>query len=148
MLLNGKIRNIIDRLLSREVIMYLVFGVFTTVIDFIAFYFAYNSLHIDEMIATAIAWCFAVVFAYITNRIFVFESKEKNKVGILRELSLFLGARLLSLGISELVVLLMMKILGFDGRLGSIVTKLICAVVVVVFNYIASKAVIFRKKNT
>ncbi len=143
-----KLRQFVKKLFSREVILYLLFGVLTTVIDFIVFYFAYNYLHIDEMIATALAWCFAVVFAYVTNRIFVFESKEKDKVGILREIGLFVGARLISLGISELIVLLIMKVMGFDGKLGSIVTKLICAIVVVIFNYIASKLVIFNKKKS
>lgn len=145
--MTDRIRKFARKLFSREVIMYLIFGVLTTAIDFIVFYCAYNFLHIDEMVATAAAWCFAVIFAYVTNRVFVFESKEKNRVGILREFSLFIGARLISLGISELIVLLIMKIMGFDGKLGSIVTKLVCAVVVIIFNYIASKTVIFRKKQ-
>ncbi len=139
-----KLSGILKKLMTREVIMYLIFGVLTTAVDFIVFYCAYNFLHIDEMIATAIAWCVAVVFAYVTNRIFVFESKEKD--GILREIGLFLSARLLSLGISELIVFIIMKLMGFDGKLGSIVTKLICAVVVVIFNYFASKLVIFRNR--
>ncbi len=127
--------------------MYLIFGLLTTAIDFVVFYCAYNFLHIDEMIATAIAWCIAVIFAYITNRLFVFESKEKEKAGIIREFSLFIGARLISLGLSELIVLLMMKVMGFDGRLGSIVTKLVCAVVVIIFNFFASKFLIFKRNG-
>ncbi len=146
--LKEKIKKLIDKLLTREVILYLVFGGLTTVIDFIVFYCAYNFLSIDEMISTAIAWCAAVIFAYVTNRLFVFESKETEKNGILREIGLFVGARLISLGISELIVLLIMKVMGFDGKLGSIVTKLVCAVVVVIFNYFASKLVIFKKNNT
>lgn len=143
--MNEKIKKITDKLLTKEVILYFVFGMLTTVIDFFAFYFAYNFLHIDEMISTAIAWCFAVIFAYVTNRIFVFESKETDKKRILREMGLFVSARLLSLGISEIIVLLIMKVMGFDGELGSIITKLICAVVVFIFNYIASKLIIFKK---
>ncbi len=143
-----KIRTLLRKLLTKEVILYLVFGGLTTVIDFIVFYFSYNILHIDEMVSTAIAWCFAVIFAYVTNRLFVFESKEKEKTGLLREFGLFIGARLLSLGISELIVLLIMKVIGFDSELGSIVTKLVCAVVVVIFNYFASKFVIFRKGDS
>ncbi len=142
-----KLSGILKKLMTREVIMYLIFGVLTTAIDFIVFYCAYNFLHIDEMIATAIAWCVAVIFAYVTNRIFVFESKENEKNGILREIGLFLSARLLSLGISELIVFVIMKLLGFDGKLGSIVTKLVCSVVVVIFNYFASKLVIFRNTS-
>ncbi len=145
--LKEKIKEFIKKLLTREVILYLIFGVLTTVIDFIVFYCAYNFLHIDEMLATAIAWCAAVVFAYVTNRLFVFESREKESVGILREIGLFVGARLISLGISELIVLLIMKVIGFDGKVGSVVTKLVCAVVVVIFNYFASKLVIFKKNN-
>lgn len=142
-----KLKELLKKLLTREVILYLIFGVLTTVIDFIVFYCTYNFLHIDEMLATAIAWCAAVIFAYITNRLFVFESKESESKGILREIGLFVGARLISLGISEVIVLLMMKVMGFDGKLGSIVTKLVCAIVVVIFNYFASKLVIFRKKQ-
>ncbi len=143
-----KIKALCRKLLTREVILYLLFGVLTTAIDFFVFFCAYNFFHIDEMIATAVAWCFAVVFAYITNRIFVFESNEKERTGIIREISLFIGARLLSLGISELIVLVMMKLLGFDGKIGSIVTKLVCAVVVVIFNYIASKLFIFKSNDS
>lgn len=145
--LKKKLKELLKKLLTREVILYLIFGVLTTVIDFIVFYCTYNFLHIDEMLATAIAWCAAVIFAYITNRLFVFESKESESKGILREIGLFVGARLISLGISEVIVLLMMKVMGFDGKLGSIVTKLVCAIVVVIFNYFASKLVIFRKKQ-
>lgn len=145
--LKEKLKELLKKLLTREVILYLIFGVLTTVIDFIVFYCTYNFLHIDEMLATAIAWCAAVIFAYITNRLFVFESKESESKGILREIGLFVGARLISLGISEVIVLLMMKVMGFDGKLGSIVTKLVCAIVVVIFNYFASKLVIFRKKQ-
>lgn len=141
------LEGIAEKLLTREMILYLVFGVLTTLIDFIVFYVSYNYLHIEETIATALAWCFAVVFAYLTNRKWVFESKERSAKGIAAEAGKFLAARLLSLALSELIVIIIMKWMGFDGKLGSIVTKIICSVVVIIFNYVAGKLVVFRKKD-
>lgn len=147
LMFSGKASALIEKFLTREILLYLIFGGLTTVIDFIIFYVSYNYLHIDEMIATVIAWCGAVAFAYVTNRIWVFESKENTRQGILKEAGMFLSARLLSLGISELIVLFIMKLMGFDGKIGSIVTKIVSSIVVIIFNYFASKLVIFKDKE-
>lgn len=147
LMFSGRAAQLIEKFLTKEILLYLIFGGLTTVIDFAVFYLSYNYLHIDEMIANVIAWCAAVVFAYVTNRIWVFESKETTKQGILKEMGMFLSARLMSLGIAELIVLFIMKLLGFDSKLGSIVTKIISSIVVIIFNYFASKLVIFKDKE-
>ena len=104
-------------------------------------------------IATVIAWVAAVVFAYITNKLFVFESKSWKPDILIKEVASFSGARLVTLGIEELGLFVMINLLHLEKVLaipslfsGEIVIKGILAVVVVVLNYIFSKLIIFRKK--
>lgn len=141
--LSGKLRTLAKRLLTREVILYVVFGVFTTLVNYAVLYLFYDALRFNEHFANTIAWVVSVVFAYITNRTFVFESKQRGVRGIAREVALFFGARLLSFGIDELIVFVMITLLG----IGSLPTKAVSAVFVVVFNYVASKLFIFKKQN-
>lgn len=138
-----KIKGLLEKLLNRETVLYLVFGVLTTVINYAVFFLFHSVFSLHELAANAVAWVVAVVFAYVTNRTIVFRSREDSGTGVMREVALFFGARLLSFGIDELIVLIMMTWLG----IGSLPTKIVSNVVVVIFNYFASKLVIFRKKK-
>ena len=92
-------------------------------------------------IPTAIAWVLSVIFAYVTNRIFVFRSEAKGAAALLREILSFFGARLLS-GVLDLGIMwVFADKLGLNDKL----VKLASNVFVVIFNYVASKLVIFRK---
>ncbi len=123
-----------------QILNYLVFGVLTTVVNLIVFFALTKTM--DVLIANVIAWIAGVLFAFITNKFLVFESKSKQIRTLGREFGTFTLARLFSLGAEELILLA-----GIRGlRMGEGVTKLIAAVVVIVLNYVFSKLFIFRTK--
>lgn len=127
-----------------EIIRYLIVGVMTTVVSLATYYICvYTFLNpenaVELQVANVISWIAAVSFAYITNRIFVFKSKNKN---ILQEMSAFFAARVGSLGLEMLIMFLSVTWLGMNDK----VMKLVVQFVVVVANYVLSKIFVFRKK--
>ena len=131
----------------KEVISYLIVGVLTTVVSFVT-YFVLTRTFFDPdnavklQIANIISWIAAVAFAYITNRIFVFESKNKN---IFLEIVLFVAARLLSLAMDMGCMFIVVTLLKRSDLIG----KLVSQVVVTIANYVLSKLIVFRhKKNS
>jgi len=107
------------------------------------------------LITNAIAWFAAVVFAYITNKIWVFESKSWSGKVLLKEIPSFFAARVFSFVLEEAGLFLFVDILSFNEISikilsfeigGELIAKVILAVVVVVVNYVLSKLVIFKKK--
>lgn len=130
----------LQRVLTEEAIGYLVFGVLTTVVNIAAFAVLCDVLHIQELIANVIAWAISVAFAYVTNRFFVFESRASGTKAVLREAALFVGARLLSLGLDEVGMLVCLYVFKWHKMLA----KVLMNVLVIIFNYFASKLFIFR----
>ena len=146
-------------LIKSEVFSYLFFGVCTTVINILVFQLFYSALGVYTLISNAIAWVASVAFAYVTNRTFVFHSEVSSPNGILREISAFVGARLLSLLFDELIMWLMVDVMGYtaiervtadilhwqvqDAK--SLIAKICANVVVVVLNFVFSKLFIFKK---
>jgi len=126
---------------NREVIAYLFFGVLTTIVNFVAYYMATKYLNMHYLVATAFSWVTAVLFAYVTNRIWVFRSKRRGFIGIAREFLLFIAGRV----ISGLVEILLMFILVDMLLTIDLVAKAICSVVIVVLNYVFSKLIIFKR---
>ena len=101
------------------------------------------------------SWIFAVSFAYITNKLWVFESKSWQGKTVIKELLGFVGARLFSLGVEELGLWLLIDILNMGAlRLsilsldinGNMIAKVIMQIVVIILNYVFSKLVVFKKK--
>lgn len=142
----------------REAILYVVFGGLTTVVNFIVLKVC--NMAVGEkyyLISNVAAWLAAVIFAYVTNKLFVFESRSWSVRVLLHEIPSFAGARVLSLGLEELGLWLLVDIarmdsvswhvLSFDIG-GIMIAKLILAVVVVILNYIFSKLVIFKKNRS
>ena len=109
-------------------------------------------------ISNVLAWIFAVAFAYVTNKLFVFESKSWEGKVLAKEIPSFVAARLFSLGVEELGLIIFVNFLHFDSKVfhiplinfdlsGEMTAKIILAVVVVILNYFFSKLVIFKKKK-
>ena len=152
----SKIKSLFSK--YREAILYVVFGALTTVVNFVVFKVC-NMAFGEKfyLISNVVAWLASVIFAYVTNKLFVFESKSWEPKVLLREIPAFAGARVLSLGIEELGLWLLVdicrmeniswRVLSFDIG-GSMIAKLILAVVVVILNYIFSKLVIFKKNRS
>ena len=120
----------------REIILYLIFGLLTTLISIISFAICNKILNISWDVGNVISWILSVSFAYVTNRIFVFKSKKKN---ILKEMIFFFGFRVLSLIIDMICMFILINILSVD----SVVTKLIVQIIVVLLNYLFSKIFVF-----
>lgn len=125
----------------KEILLYIFFGGLTTVVSFVTFWFFAEPMGIHELIANAISWIFAVTFAYITNRIWVFDSKVGTAAGVVREAAAFYGGRLATLGFEELVLFVFVTWLGYNELL----IKILATVGVLILNYIISKLIVFRK---
>lgn len=125
----------------RELILYLVFGVLTTAVNYVS-YLIFAPLFETTTIPTVIAWVLSVVFAYFTNRVWVFQSHAKGAAALFREVLSFFGARLLSGVIDVGIMWVFADRMGLNDK----IVKLASNVFVVIFNYVASKLVIFRKK--
>ena len=123
--------------IDRELILYVVFGAFTFFVNLISYFFFANMLGINYLVSNAIAWFLSVLFAYITNRIWVFESKSPN---ILKEMSLFFGGRIFSGVVDMLLMYTFIDLLVLD----STISKIIVQIVVIILNYIFSKLIVFK----
>ncbi len=127
----------------KEVINYLIVGGLTTVLSLGTYYICvYTFLNpenpLELQIANIIAWIVGVVFAYFTNRKFVFESKEQNKI---KESAKFVGSRLTTLVLDMLIMWLGVTILCFNDK----IMKIISQILVIVGNYVISKFFVFKK---
>lgn len=129
----------------KEIIMYLIFGVLTTVISLIVYYaLTYTILNPNNsvylQIANILSWVAGVLFAYFTNRKYVFESKNENK---LKEFTSFVGARVTTLILDMLIMGVGVSLLHGNDK----ILKLISQVLVIVGNYVLSKLIVFKKSN-
>ena len=125
-----------------DILVYLVFGVLTTVVNYLIFLPCYNLLGLSSSVSNVMAWVVAVAFAYVTNKPFVFRSHDWSGKTVIPELTKFIGTRLGSGGLETLILLIFVDWLGMNGN----VWKLITSVLVVVLNYIGSKLLVFRNK--
>ena len=132
--------NNIKKLINKETILYVIFGILTTIINLTVYYLFSNIININYLISNAIAWIISVVFAYITNKFFVFNSSYINKDVIIEEFIKFMNCRLIS-GLSEVVLLFLFVDLLL---MNDIVAKLIIGVLVALINFIFSKVFIFK----
>ena len=136
----SKIESILKK--YRSQLIYLVFGVLTTVVNYIV-YFPLDRLLNTAWLSNSIAWVFAVLFAYVTNKPFVFESHDWSMKTVAPEFVKFVGTRIASLGVENLILLVTVDLLHWN-RIG---WKLFASVLVVILNYIGSKLLVFRKKT-
>ena len=127
----------------KEIVNYLVFGGLATLVNFISYYIFARVIGIDEVISSGLSWLCSVIFAYITNKIFVFESETKSKRQLLKECVSFFLARIIS-GILCDVGTFALMVIVFN--INDIFSKIVTQVMVVIVNYIFSKFIVFRKK--
>ena len=134
-----KIRDLWNQ--YRELILYLIFGGCTTLVNIVV-YFVFSRLHFGTELSTIFAWFFSVLFAYITNRIFVFQSRAKGIPAVLKETLSFFSCRLAT-GILDLAI--MVAFVDY-WHFNDLIIKILSNVIVIILNYIVSKLWIFRKK--
>ena len=125
----------------KQTILYLIFGVLSTIVNIVTYVVCTRNLNIEFLISNWIAWIAAVLFAYITNKFFVFESKKTNIKFLIKEFSSFVSCRILS-GITEMILMYIMISLM---SLNDFIVKIITNIVVVILNFIFSKLIIFKK---
>lgn len=126
----------------KEIINYLVFGVLATVVNFVSYFIFARIIKIDEVVSNSLSWFCSVLFAYFTNKIFVFESKTKNKKEVVKEMTSFFLCRIASGILCDVGTFALMVDIF---HINDIFAKLVTQVMVVVVNYIFSKVIIFRK---
>lgn len=125
----------------KEPLLYLLFGVLTTLVNVLAFACFIFVFDINALTSNVFSWILSVAFAYITNKIWVFGAKSKTFSGFLKQMLSFLGSRLVTLGIEELIMLVFVTWLDFD----SMIIKIVAQIIVIALNYLASKLWIFKK---
>ena len=125
----------------RELFLYLIFGGLTTIINILVYFVLARVFAINYQVSTIIAWILSVLFAYGTNKLFVFESKNESRKDDFREVISFFAFRILSLGMDMGSMYLMVQVLSIDDLIAKIVTNII----VVIVNYLFSKLFIFKK---
>ena len=124
-----------------DILAYLFFGVLTTVVNYLIYLPCYNMLHLSASVSNVIAWIFAVVFAYLTNKPFVFRSHDWSAKTVIPEFGKFVGGRVASGLMETVIIFLTVDLLHWDGN----IMKLDTSVLVVILNYITSKFIAFRK---
>ena len=127
----------------KEVINYLVFGGLSTVVNFVSYFIFARIVSIEQVTSSGLSWFCAVLFAYITNKLFVFESKTNNKKDFFKEIVSFFACRVLSGILCDVgTFALMINVFGINDIIAKIVTQ----IMVIILNYVFSKVIIFKKK--
>lgn len=122
----------------REVLLYLFFGGIAFFLNFFLFLWLDTVLSVNELLNNMICWIICVLFQYVTNRTWVFPGETKD--GIPRQLAAFLGGRVFTLVVEEIILLVFVLWLNF----GAAPVKFAAQIVVIVLNYIISKYLVFK----
>lgn len=125
---------------KNEIINYLVFGVLTTFINIVSYALFTKIMNMDYRIATTIAWFVSVIFAFITNKIYVFNSREMRIQTMTTEFLSFMFFRVLSYLTDLGIMIFLVEWISIND----VIAKILANVVVVIINYVASKYFIFR----
>jgi putative flippase GtrA len=123
-----------------EIIKYLIFGVLTTMVSIGVYALFTKVFNINYMVSNCFSWVISVLFAYITNRIFVFESKSDD---IIIEMYQFFKYRIVSFLIDVLLMYIFVELINIDDM----ISKVVVQVVVIVLNYVFSKLFVFKKES-
>ena len=133
----------IERLMKKywDVIPYLFFGVCTTLSNVVTYWICAHVLNLPTMVSTVIAWITAVLFAYVTNRTWVFRSEVRGVKAICKEMASFFGCRLATGIVDWLAMYVFVELLTVND----VFVKISANILVIVINYMASKLIIFKK---
>lgn len=127
----------------KEVLLYLFFGGLTFIVSIASYGFCNITLEINELIANIISWVLAVTFAFVTNRIWVFDAPTDTLGEFMKQMFAFFSGRVVTLVIEEIILLVFITCLHF----ASMPVKIVAQIVVIVMNYIISKCFIFKKEK-
>ena len=127
----------------KSAILYLVFGGLTTLINIVSYSLLYYVAQISNSVSNILAWVVSVLFAFITNKLFVFEKKSFAFAAFLFEIGSFFLFRLAT-GVLDLAIMyLFVDILEYNA----LIMKILSNLIVIILNYFASKFFVFKKKE-
>ncbi len=121
---------------------YLIFGFLAFVLNYILYFIFADTLAMHYMVATALSWVLTVVFAYWTNRTFVFKSQNKDASSVVKEFVSFIGARVATEVLEIVLMYVMVDLMTINDK----ISKLVCQTIVILANYVLSKIWIFKDK--
>ena len=131
----------------KDIIMYLIFGLATTVVNWLVYTVCVKLFSMEMTVSNAIAWVIAVLFAFVTNKFFVFHSKAKTAPVVIKECISFFGSRATT-GWLEIFLPTFFFAAGLKQSLFGIEgfwAKALVSILVIVLNYVFSKLIVFRK---
>ena len=147
---------------TKEIVLYIIFGILTTLVNWIIYALLANIFSFSILVCNAISWAGAVAFAFVTNKIWVFESRSWNIRTVIQESIAFLASRAMT-GIIEIFGVPLLSLTGFDNIFYGIAEKMhlsfqffytkgiyskaALAVIVIILNYVFSKLLVFREKK-
>ena len=126
-----------------EGINYLIFGFLAFVLNYILYFLFADAMQMHSMAATVLSWVLTVVFAYWTNRTFVFKSQNKDTGSVVKEFVSFIGARIATEVLELVLMYVMVDLLSINDK----ISKLVCQALVILANYVLSKIWIFKKSD-
>ena len=137
--------KMLKRLLDQyfDVISYLFFGVLTTAVDYAVSFVCHYGLQLSPTVSTVIAWAAAVIFAFFTNKAWVFGSRDWSGQTLLPEFLKFTGSRVFSGVLVTVCIQVTVERLGWNFALMKVATSILN----IILNYIFSKLLVFRKKS-
>ncbi|MBQ4425799.1 MAG: GtrA family protein [Lachnospiraceae bacterium] len=138
-----RLTELSKKYVNRETVSYLIFGVLTTLVDWVIFTALVKLAGMNHLIANIISTASAIVFAFFTNKRYVFQSLDYSAKTIVPEFIKFVGSRLFTFGVQELLLYLTVDLLG----LPPVLMKMITSAVVIILNYFFSKLLIFVRKE-
>lgn len=127
----------------KEFLLYAFFGGLTFLVSIFSYAFFNITIGINELLANVDSWLFAVLFAFLTNRLWVFDSHTKGKRAFLLQMASFFGGRLITLAVEEAILFVFITLLGFAGM----PVKIAAQVIVILLNYIISKRIVFKDSS-
>ncbi len=131
----------------REIIVYLITGVLTTILNWACYGLGVSIFHWPVFTANLVAWIVAVIFAYVTNKIFVFQSPDWSPVFVAKEAAMFTSGRIIT-GLLEIVAVPLLVSLGLRQAVFGVegmFAKVLVSVIVTILNYVFSKWLVFRR---
>lgn len=137
-----KINKLIKKLLDRDVILYIIFGILTTLVNFVTFYILNSLMKVNANISNLVAIPLAILFAYFTNRKWVFHTQAKGFKENFNEFCKFIAGRAVTMIIEFFGCMLLFMI-----PIPEIVSKLIVSVIIVILNFFISKFFAFKQKD-
>ena len=123
----------------KQVLLYLFFGGLAFIVSIASYALFIKVFKTDALIANVFSWIFAVSFAYVTNRTWVFDSDAVGRKAVTKEIGKFVSGRIATLVVEEIILLVFIKWLHFD----SLAVKVVAQVVVILLNYVVSKLWVF-----